>query len=74
MIEVMPVDRTDVIEAKLLEQRTAGEEAARVFFDAQRFLGGELELEDGRVLSFQIQDGAVGAQASVIADNPRNRT
>ena len=26
-------------------------------FDAQTFLGGELELEDGRVLSFQIHDG-----------------
>ncbi|MBV9173930.1 MAG: hypothetical protein JOZ81_28025 [Chloroflexi bacterium] len=34
-------------------------------FEAQTFLGGELELEDGRVLSFQIQDGAVGAQANV---------
>ena len=34
-------------------------------FDAQTFLGGELELEDGRVLSFQIHDGAVGAQAAV---------
>lgn len=34
-------------------------------FEARSFLGGELELEDGRVLSFQIQDGAVGAQAAV---------
>jgi hypothetical protein len=34
-------------------------------FQAQTFLGGELELEDGRVLSFQIQDGAVGAQANI---------
>ena len=36
-------------------------------FEAHTFLGGELELEDGRVLSFQIQDGAVGAQATVNA-------
>src|SRR5207237_10203840 len=36
-------------------------------FDAHTFLGGELELEDGRVLSFQIQDGAVGARAAVQA-------
>jgi hypothetical protein len=36
--------------------------------DAHTFLGGELELEDGRVLSFQIQDGAVGAQAAVHAE------
>ena len=34
-------------------------------FDRYTFLGGELELEDGRVLSFQIQDGAVGAQAAI---------
>src|ERR687883_578731 len=34
-------------------------------FEAQTFLGGELQLEDGRILSFQIQDGAVGAQARV---------
>jgi hypothetical protein len=34
-------------------------------FEAQRTLGGELVLEDGRVLSFTIEDGAVGAQASV---------
>jgi hypothetical protein len=42
-------------------------------FDAQRFLGGELELEDGRVLSFQIQDGAVGAQAAVHSSDERDR-
>jgi len=34
-------------------------------FEAHTFLGGELVLEDGRVLSFQIQEGAVGAQAAV---------
>jgi hypothetical protein len=34
-------------------------------FSAQRRLGGELVLEDGRVLSFAIEDGAVGAQANV---------
>lgn len=34
-------------------------------FEAQSFVGGELELEDGRVLSFEIQGGAVGAQATV---------
>ena len=33
-------------------------------FESQSFLGGELELEDGRVLSFEIQGGAVGAQAT----------
>jgi hypothetical protein len=34
-------------------------------YEAHTFLGGELELEDGRVLSFTIEDGAVGAQAAV---------
>jgi hypothetical protein len=42
-------------------------------FEAHSFLGGELELEDGRVLSFQIQDGAVGAQAAVKPDNQTDR-
>jgi hypothetical protein len=42
-------------------------------FEAHTFLGGELELEDGRVLSFQIQDGAVGAQAALNAAPERDR-
>jgi hypothetical protein len=42
-------------------------------FDARTFLGGELELEDGRVLSFQIQDGAVGAQANLITEHAGDR-
>jgi hypothetical protein len=42
-------------------------------FDAHTFLGGELELEDGRVLSFQIQDGAVGAQANFHSSSERDR-
>jgi hypothetical protein len=42
-------------------------------FDAHTFLGGELQLEDGRVLSFQIQDGAVGAQAALIDNQEVDR-
>jgi hypothetical protein len=42
-------------------------------FDARTFLGGELELEDGRVLSFQIQDGAVGAQVAINSEPERDR-
>jgi hypothetical protein len=42
-------------------------------FEAQTFLGGELELEDGRVLSFQIQDGAVGAQVAIHTGPERDR-
>lgn len=42
-------------------------------FEAQTFVGGELQLEDGRVLSFQIQDGAVGAQVAVHSEDERDR-
>ncbi|HEY2598386.1 MAG TPA: hypothetical protein VGJ79_07895 [Candidatus Dormibacteraeota bacterium] len=42
-------------------------------FEAHTFLGGELELEDGRILSFQIQDGAVGAQAALVQRVEQNR-
>jgi hypothetical protein len=42
-------------------------------FGAHTFLGGELELEDGRVLSFQIQDGAVGAQATLLDSHEVDR-
>jgi hypothetical protein len=42
-------------------------------FERHTYLGGELELEDGRVLSFEIQDGAVGAQASIKAAGERDR-
>jgi hypothetical protein len=42
-------------------------------FDSRTFLGGELLLEDGRVLSFQIQDGAVGAQAAVRSEDEQDR-
>jgi hypothetical protein len=42
-------------------------------FEAQTFLGGELELEDGRVLSFQIQGGAVGAQVAIHTEPERDR-
>ena len=42
-------------------------------FPRHTFLGGELELEDGRVLSFEIQDGAVGAQANIKSRDERDR-
>ena len=38
VIEIVAVDRADVIEAELLEHRAAGQEAARIFLDAQRLL------------------------------------
>jgi hypothetical protein len=42
-------------------------------FEAQTFIGGELVLEDGRILSFQIQQDAVGAQAAVHSDDQLDR-
>ncbi len=42
-------------------------------FKGQHFVGGVLELEDGRVLDFEIQDGAVGAQAIVKDHGERDR-
>jgi hypothetical protein len=42
-------------------------------FEQYSFVGGEIELEDGRVLSFEIQDGAVGAQATFKSGNERDR-
>ena len=38
--------------------------------DQQGYLSGELTLEDGRTLSFEIQDGAEGAQWNVLEDQP----
>jgi hypothetical protein len=35
-------------------------------FEAHTFLGGELELEDGYLLSIQIQDGTICAQAAIL--------
>jgi hypothetical protein len=36
MIEIMAVDRTDIIESQLLEKRAAHPEAARIFFGSPR--------------------------------------
>jgi hypothetical protein len=42
-------------------------------FEARTFIGGELVLEDGRILSFQIQEDAVGAQVALGSDNQTDR-
>ena len=36
-------------------------------FEQQGYLSGELTLEDGRTLTFEIQDGAEGAQWNVLS-------
>ena len=64
MVHVMAVDRADIVEAQLLEQRAAGEDAAGIFLgplgrpldrarEALRHLGGEIA---------QIEKGARGDQ------------
>ena len=39
-------------------------------FEQRGYLSGELTLEDGRTLTFEIQDGAEGAQWNVLANQP----
>ena len=51
MVEIVAVDRADIVEAELLEQRAAGEEAARIFLDAQRLLLDELRQPLGDLLA-----------------------
>ena len=41
MIEVVSIDRPDIIEAELVEEGSAGEEAASVFLDPRRFVFDE---------------------------------
>jgi hypothetical protein len=36
----------------------------------QGYLSGELTMEDGRTLTFEIQDGAVGAQWNILEEQP----
>ena len=38
MVDVVAVDRPDIEEAELIEQRAAGDEAARIFLDRHRAL------------------------------------
>lgn len=62
----------DVRGGKLMLVVPAGTSDADLF-EKQSFLGGELTLEDGRVLSFQIQEGSVGALASIGQHDERDR-
>ena len=66
VVEIMPVDRTDVIEAKLLEQGAAGEEAAGVFLDALRFL-----LQTLRHLVRKLQADVAQRHIGAAGDEPR---
>lgn len=62
----------DVTGGKIMLVVPAGTPDDQVF-EKESFVGGELELEDGRILSFEIQGGAVGAQATVKPASEQDR-
>ena len=66
MVEIVTVDRPDVIEAELLEQRAAGQHAARVFLGAPRRLFDELRQLVGHLFA-EFAQGPVG----LAGDEPR---
>ncbi len=79
MVEVMTVDRADIEEAELFEQRAAGQEAAGIFLGALRALLDELRKTLGDLLADLAQRavGVAGRQARQIgrhcADRRRDR-
>ena len=50
MVEIVAVDRADIVEAELLEQRAAGPEAAAVFLGAFRLVVQEFRQMAGELL------------------------
>lgn len=62
----------DVTGGKIMMVVPAGTPDNQVF-ENRSYLGGEVTLEDGRVLSFEIQGGAVGAQATLKDVDERDR-
>ncbi len=79
MVEVVSVDRADVVEPQLLEQGAAGEKAARVFLGANRLVIEELRQVLGELLPdlAQVPVGAARDEAGEIrrhgADRRRDR-
>ncbi len=61
----------DVVSGKLMVVVPAGTPDDQIFDDASN-LGGELVLENGLRLSFEIKDEAVGAQFSATRDRQRS--
>src|ERR1700716_1140244 len=78
MVEIVTVDRADIVEAEFFEQRAAGDEPARIFLDRQRALFQELRQRFGKLLDALAQRaiGAPGNEAREIsrkgADRRRN--
>ncbi len=75
VVEVVTVDRADVVEAEFLEHRAAGEKAARVFLGAQRLLLERLRQMAGKLLAdvAQLSIGAAGEQTRQICGHRANR-
>ncbi len=79
MVEVMPVDRADVVESEFLEQRAAGPEPACVFFGFLRLVVEEVRQVFGELLAdfAQRQVFFAGNEARQVrrhrADGRRNR-
>ena len=65
-VEIVAVDRADVVEAELLEQRAAGPVGARVLLGPRRLLLPELRQALGELLGdlAQVQIGAAGRDAA----------
>ena len=70
MVEIVPVDRTDIVEAQLVEQRAAGHEAARELLGAARRHLERLgqRLGDGTAEIAQADIGPARQQAQRCAD------
>ena len=60
MVEIVPVDRADIVEAEFLEQRAAGPEAARELLGQPRLLAEIARQVLGELLG-QSPDAAIGA-------------
>ena len=79
MVEIVPVDRPDIIKAELLEQRAAGDVVARVLDRARDGAVERLGQMPGQLLAdvAQLQIGAARTQSRQIsrhgADRRRNR-
>jgi hypothetical protein len=78
MVEIVTIDRADVVEAELFEQGAAGDKPARIFLDRQRALFEKLRQRFGKLLDARAQRaiGMPGDEAREIgrkgADRRRN--
>ena len=72
MVEIVPVDRADIVEAQLLEEGAAGPEAAREFLGALGLLVEEFRQALGELLR-RLAQGPVGAAGDEPGEIGRHR-